>query len=278
MRYLLSKYLNLSVSIGISTELLGYENLPELYKQALNAIDNKIFEGAGFIACYDNTNSKKHICCENIEKIKAKIIKEITLENFHGIIGLLAQLKKEFHVVEKDVSAYEVKLTYVSLVEVIKVHFHNELKEFESTGLEGIKDLRQVNFLNDLHDQIVDVVIRIANIKISILIKKDYSEGVLQSINYINTHFSEETLNLTKVAEIIGYSSAYTSRIFKQETGKYLIEYINEVRIWYAKKMLENPKNKVYQVAEKVGYANYNYFSRIFKKITGVSPSEYIGE
>ena len=188
-------------------------------------------------------------------------------------------LKKEFLFVEKDVSSNEVKLAYVSLFEVIKVHFYKELKELESNGVEVMKkDLMQVNFLNDLHKQIVDVVISLANIKISMLIKKDYSEGVLKAINYINTHFGDETLKLNKIAEVIGYSAAYTSRIFKQETGKHLMDYINEVRVWYAKRMLENPKNKVYQVAEKVGYANYNYFSKMFKKITGESPSEYTGQ
>lgn len=65
------------------------------------------------------------------------------------------------------------------------------------------------------------------------------------------------------------------SRIFKQEKGVNFVSYLTEVRLEKAKIYLRSGKLKVYAVAEMVGYPNYTYFSKIFKKHVGVTPEEY---
>jgi two-component system response regulator YesN len=63
--------------------------------------------------------------------------------------------------------------------------------------------------------------------------------------------------------------------MFKKETGKTMTEYLNEIRIEKACNLLTNPEYKIYQVGEMVGIPNSYYFSRIFKKSIGCTPSEY---
>ena len=65
------------------------------------------------------------------------------------------------------------------------------------------------------------------------------------------------------------------SHLFKDELGLTIIEYLTDIRITAAKQMLENSDLMVKQIAEKVGYQEASYFTRVFKKNTGVSPAEY---
>ena len=70
-------------------------------------------------------------------------------------------------------------------------------------------------------------------------------------------------------------SPVYVSRLFKQETGETFTDYITKVRIEKAKELLSYSAVKVYDVGRRTGYFNPRYFYRVFKNITGYTPSEY---
>ena len=77
------------------------------------------------------------------------------------------------------------------------------------------------------------------------------------------------------IAEDIGLSEGHLSHVFKKETDYTVNDYLTRYRIQSAMKLLTNCRFKVYEIAEKVGYRDIAYFSTIFKKLTGVNPSEY---
>ena len=76
-------------------------------------------------------------------------------------------------------------------------------------------------------------------------------------------------------AEVIGYSEVYFCKLFKQNFGKSFIVYLNEYRIEKAKKLLENPLINIKDICFESGYRDANYFTRVFKRQTGMTPSEY---
>lgn len=84
----------------------------------------------------------------------------------------------------------------------------------------------------------------------------------------------DEDIHLSNISEIVGVSESYLSKQFVKETGVNFIAYLTNLRIEKAKEGLENGL-KIYDVAEKVGYVNPEHFSRIFKKVTGLSPVAY---
>lgn len=91
---------------------------------------------------------------------------------------------------------------------------------------------------------------------------------------YLEEHYYENIM-LSDVAEYIGVSPGYLSTLFQKQIGKGFVDYLNEVRIDHACSYLHQHMLKTYEIAYKVGFKDEKYFSKVFKKITGQSPSEY---
>jgi len=101
------------------------------------------------------------------------------------------------------------------------------------------------------------------------------SKYVEEAINYIARNYAKPDMGITSIAESLGISDGHLSHVFKNETNYTVNAYITRYRIKAAMKLLKNCHNKIYEVAEMVGYRDITYFSSIFKKVTGMNPSEY---
>ena len=98
---------------------------------------------------------------------------------------------------------------------------------------------------------------------------------VKKIIQYINQNINQD-LKITDLASIAGLSQDYLGSIFKKHTGYTINKYINKVRIDRAKELLFKEHTKVREVADSLGFRDEFYFSRVFKKFEGVSPSEFM--
>jgi len=82
-------------------------------------------------------------------------------------------------------------------------------------------------------------------------------------------------VTVEEAAAALGISAGHLSRLFKQETGRTFVDYLMHLRVKRAAELLRDPKIKVYEVADLVGYSDARYFGQIFKKITGLTPREF---
>ena len=97
---------------------------------------------------------------------------------------------------------------------------------------------------------------------------------VRDAVLYMASHYGESTINVAKIAGAVGISEGHLSHCFKKETGYTVMGWLTRYRMKKAVELLSDHRNKVYEVAEKVGYKDIAYFSNTFKKIAGVAPSE----
>lgn len=97
---------------------------------------------------------------------------------------------------------------------------------------------------------------------------------VLKAIAFIREHYKED-ISLSEISDICNVSQEYLSRLFQQETGIKFVYFLQNFRISMAKRLLLSSKNKIYEIAEEVGYHDQKYFVSVFKKIVGMTPSEY---
>ncbi|GAA3408946.1 response regulator [Paenibacillus hodogayensis] len=96
-----------------------------------------------------------------------------------------------------------------------------------------------------------------------------------RAIDYMEKHYSRFDLKLQDVADELGISAFYLSRTFKEETGTNFIVYLTAYRLKQAIRLMGDPAAKLYTISLQVGYEEYAHFSRVFKKVHGVSPVEY---
>ena len=105
---------------------------------------------------------------------------------------------------------------------------------------------------------------------------KEKDETSLSDVieTYVREHYSQD-LYLEKIADNMGLSVKYISRVFKKNTGKNLTDFINEVRVDHVKQLLTETSLPVRDISEAVGIPSRSTFVRLFKKYTNVTPSEY---
>ncbi|MBQ5312248.1 MAG: response regulator, partial [Oscillospiraceae bacterium] len=103
---------------------------------------------------------------------------------------------------------------------------------------------------------------------------KSTKSNMERVVQYIKSNYDRE-LRLEMLAGIFGYNSAYLGKVFHQYTGENFNNYLDNIRITEAKRLLKDEDYKVYEVAEMVGYNNINYFHNKFKKSVGMSPLSF---
>ncbi len=95
-----------------------------------------------------------------------------------------------------------------------------------------------------------------------------------EAVEYISQHYGEE-LTLESMASRVRLSSFYFSKSFKQYTGMTFIDYLSLYRVEKAKELLKDPRWSIKEVSAKVGYPDPNYFTRVFRRMEGLAPTEY---
>ena len=101
---------------------------------------------------------------------------------------------------------------------------------------------------------------------------------VSRAKEYVRNNFADGELSLDSVCQALGVSNSYFSSIFKKETGSSFIGYLTDYRMERASRLLMETNEKSYIIAKNVGYTDPNYFSYVFKRRFGVSPTKYRAE
>jgi two-component system response regulator YesN len=143
--------------------------------------------------------------------------------------------------------------------------------EEERSLLKGLTDCKNLSELKyDLEKLCIGLMKKITG-------QKD-GEGRRLSIlamDYIEKNYMDSNMSLNMVCAYLGVSISYFSMHFKNYTGDTFVEVLTRIRIEKARKLMDTTDCRAYEIAEKVGYNDPHYFSMIFKKVTGMTPSEY---
>ena len=97
---------------------------------------------------------------------------------------------------------------------------------------------------------------------------------VQKTIQYIEEHIFE-SISLTALAVHLGLSREYTSSLFSEKMGMTISQFINQQKVLQAKEMILDAEMNLEEISRALGYENYGYFSRIFKKNFGISPRQF---
>lgn len=136
-----------------------------------------------------------------------------------------------------------------------------------------IRDIQECRDYEALREWFLDKTREVCSSLVNVREKE--SEGVIEKAKkYIGENFHKD-ISLDDVSRQVDISPYYFSKLFKQEAGETFIEYLTVTRICHAKELLMNPEYSIKEICRTSGYSDPNYFSRIFKKYEGITPSEY---
>lgn len=219
---------------------------------------------------------------EKIKKYKEKkyLSEKLILENLYTSIeiGEISNVKKlllqlEYVIMGKGYNEDTVKMllttSFINLMQKIITNYKTN-KNFDE---ENATIIEEIHNKGSLHDIINFLIEELSFISKTIGIAST-DNGIKRIIRYVDNKYYCD-LKLESLAEIFGYNSSYLGKLFKENTGKSFNTYLDILRIDKAKELLVEDRLKVYQVCEKVGYKNIDYFYSKFKRYVGISPSNY---
>lgn len=149
---------------------------------------------------------------------------------------------------------------------------HTEGYPTEDTGMPILKKLIEDDSVDSMEQDMCCFIEQILN---QATASDDQADHLVHSVkSYIAVHYAED-LSLESIADQVHLSPSYLSRLFKKKTAENLSAYIQNIRINEAKTLLRTTTLKTYEVGEHVGIGDPVYFSRIFKKVTGIKPKDY---
>jgi two-component system response regulator YesN len=166
-------------------------------------------------------------------------------------------------------------------LKVLEFILFAEQRAFQSGGMtyyfryrkDYLKTLIQIDNYEQLRKWFIDKVTEACRNIISK--REEQNSGVIaKAKTFIVENYSKD-ISLDDVSRIVDISPYYFSKLFKEVTGQNFIEYLTNIRIEEAKKLLQNRDVSIKNICVNTGYSDPNYFSRIFKKQVGVTPTEY---
>lgn len=242
--------------IGVSNICIGADALRQAYQQARMMIKNSFYEKDG-IAYYEVDKTMGKELPEEAEALLAEadlLRKKSEKDKFISMAEAAVQAFKKERCDSQLVRQWFQKLEHKLQVDGTKTDLH-----FRYIG-EVKKELEH------LAEQIFECV--------EADIPDDLSQPVKIAADYASRHY-REAVGLGDAAEAAGVNSTYLSYLFSQEMGIGFANYLLNLRMEYAKKLLRETNLKMWQVAEESGFNDYHYFSKVFKKAEGMSPAQY---
>lgn len=204
--------------------------------------------------------------------------------------ALIAQVKRgdvrEANAVLNDLLGY-VLFSQGNSLDVVKSRAIELCSLLSRTAIEGgaptdsilklnnhfLQNLQQINTLDTLCYKLQEIVETFSESMFNYIPSRN-SELIKKAMLYISEHFSNP-LTLEEVAAYVHLHPSYFSTLFKSSTGSSFKEYLNMVRIEESKRLLSNTDYSIIDIAVAVGFEDQSYFSKVFKKYTGLTPKQF---
>ncbi|NBC70709.1 response regulator [Paenibacillus sacheonensis] len=275
----LEQWLKIGVTIGISERVTTLSELSEAYRGAREAADHKWYLGKNRIISMDSLRGpetddggyKRHDPPDHEELLSA-----LKAANADKLRDILDKVFLDLNRGRRDGLKYgrnvclQLALAVGQLLMELNVQ-SPELESAESTLWESLLAQETLGEMRQLLESHVTAACdrirekrtgKTANLveRVRAIIERSYANG---------------GLTVAEIGKEVYLTPTYVSLLFKQETGQTVNEYLTQVRVEKAKELLRDPQYKFYDICYAIGYTDPSYFTKLFKKATGVTPSVY---
>ena len=273
----IKRILQVTVTIGIGYFSRELEQLPAAYQSAVDALGYREIVGTG-----------KTIYINDMEPVRRGKLQLETRDEADLIAVVKFGTREKIEAAAKNFAArMEGARVHMRQLQVYQMSIINCLirlmqqQDLELGTMFGTDEMYgKVIYGNMKPEEFASVITEVGcrmNEAMNRERDKTAKKVILEAKQYILDHYQDPELSVDVMCRQLHMSPAYFSTVFKRETGQTYIAYLTEVRLDKAVELLNTTDDKTYVIAQKVGYQEQNYFSYVFKKRFGISPTKFRG-
>ncbi|WP_379151620.1 response regulator [Paenibacillus sp. sgz5001063] len=275
LHHKINSFLKLQVSIGVGRPVNGMEEADESYQSALRALKFRYFAGLNQVLADRTHYQETTVAISDWIAAQASLMDALKSMDKEQLPVLAGRLLETIRLLSGDSRNQAVSHVYNSIIQL-----EQELAGFGvDAGLVDSGDKPLLEKLTDaptfdaLKQQFEGVLTRLTGLLASKMNGREMPQ-LLQVKAFVEEHYAEN-ITLDSMAALVYMNPYYFSSFFKKHTGQNFKNYVTEVRMGHALRLLLHSDLMVYEIAESVGYNNARHFSDMFKKQFGKLPQEY---
>ncbi|WP_151734698.1 response regulator transcription factor [Paenibacillus tengchongensis] len=268
----IKRYSKLACSVGLSRCTRGIDQLSTVYPQASKALYQRFYSGQAGVFIEEETPETQGREVKYPKELELSLLESIRTLNMERMLVLFDEMACFI-----GAQALEKELAERIIMEMVVVLYRQieHLQLQNDWSLEGLLSrLHQLGTLTEMIEAVKAEFrgwMRSSNKSDT---REDGRSVVEKTMRFIEANYHRD-LSIEEAAEFAALSISHFCSLFKQVSGYTFLEYVTYCRMEKAKYILQNSNVKVYQVAPLVGYQDPRYFTQVFKKATGKTPSEF---
>ncbi|WFR55748.1 AraC family transcriptional regulator [Anaerocolumna sp. AGMB13025] len=270
----LERHFGITFSVIVSQATEDKDCLYEQYESIMEALTRTIFYGSGYLIFLSESELKDDVQYEYPEQREKQLTESLMLGKAQEARMIFEEIISETNQYPIIIYNMVISRLVFAIGRVVTILKKNGLDIFPA-GFFALSNLiQESDSLSVRNERFFALFERIQG-ELERR-KSDKQEQIIEKINaIIEKEYQEAAFSLDYLADSIGMSNAYMSRLYKQYTGITIMERLGAVRMNRARELLLGTQLPVNEIAERVGYSGSTYFYRVFKKENGVTPNEY---
>jgi len=268
---MLREYFDIDAVVGVSGGLCGLKRLSAGYRMCLAAVRHSFYAGLNQVIYFDNIGGEQEDRVDPavIHQWKERLLTSVELRDIEAageVLGDVIRLLETRRLPRERTLDLCYELTYLLINKTDESVFGALVEEGETV----FAKIQRFRTLPDITDWFS--ALRKALSDYWGEDRGGHARHIVRKAEQVIRERYREHITLKDLAEELYISPGYLSNVFRKVTGTTVTDYINDVRIRQAQKLLNEGKYKVYEIAEMVGFSSSNYFIRVYKAKTGVTP------
>ena len=269
------RIIGLTISAGIGYAYNNHSEIRFSYRSAQSALEYRFVLGTGKAIYIEDVEPDNSIQLQFDEQEERSMLNAIKISSEEEITEIIDNLFRKIEDLLLPFNKYRIYLMEImtSILKLVQT-YNLDIDEIFGENFNCYSYLETFNSIHDVKDWFTNKAI-----KVNSFIKKERINSsmllVEKAKQYVKENYNDYDISVEKLCAQLHVSPTYFSTIFKRETEMNFVNFLTTVRLEQAVKLLNTTDDKTYMIADKVGYQEANYFSYVFKRKFGVSPSKY---